>query len=186
MAKSPLDELIDAQHEERFPPPYTWVEWTCHVGCWILLVWGLYKIVSNLEAFRSVQQSPRAVGNASEAVLWILYGSAVFTYLLFAALTPFPQLYNYPFRLKPGEERVVFSPTRRFAHTIALLSILLLVLIIWDIVGAVVRKKPSLAAPLSTGFIALMLALTAIFFVWILRAHARYLPPDHVASRPDD
>ncbi len=151
-----------------------------HLASCLLLVWGLADILINLSDFRAVPQSPQPVPEASEAGLGILYGSAVGMYLTFVALTPFPKLYNYPFKLKPGEERLTFPPSRAFANFLAAQSVLLLLLINFDMIRVVAHNQPSMHGWTIGVLLSVMSATTVYYRCKLLRLHAPYTPP------PDD
>jgi uncharacterized YccA/Bax inhibitor family protein len=177
MSQAPLEELLRSSEAKRFPPPLSNFEWVCHLACIGMLICGLIDILTNLSDFRAVQQSAQPVPNAPESVLWTLYGSAVGLYLMIAAFTPFPKLYNYPFRLKPGEERVVFQPTRSFANLLAAQSVLMLVLINHDMIRVVAQGRPSILAWVIGALLTVMGATIVHLFWRLLRLHAQYLPP---------
>ena len=184
MSQASLEELLRSPEEKRFPPPLSNFEWACHLACSGMFIWGLIDILTNLSDFRAVQQSAQPVPNASESVLWILYGSAVGMYLMVLAFTPFPKLYNYPFRLKPGEERVVFQPTRSFANLLAAQSVLMLVLINYDMIRVVVHGSASVLGWSIGTLLAVMSATIAHLFWKLLRLHARYEPPPVEEDEP--
>ncbi|MFG0253274.1 MAG: hypothetical protein ACF8NJ_10425 [Phycisphaerales bacterium JB038] len=177
MARAPLDVLLQEPSEKRFPPPLSTFEWACHLACLAMFVWGILDILLNLSAFRAVQQSAQPVPKAAESGLWILYGSAVGTYLLLLALTPFPKLYNYPFKLKPGEERVVFPPTRSAVNFIAVQTVLMLLLINWDMIRVVVQGRGSVIGWVVGVLLSVMSATIAYLMLKLLRLHASYEPP---------
>jgi hypothetical protein len=185
MAIRSFDASARSAEAERFPPPLNALDWVCHVACWLLLIAGLYYVIDNLNAFRAVEHSAQGGPRIEEWGLWALLGLALAAYLLFVALTPLPRIYNYPFALKRGEERIVFPATRSFLHVMAVQAVLLMVLIAWDMVRTVVHGVDSVTGLVVGGLCALMLVSVIGYLVWLMRLHARYQPPVEAEARID-
>ncbi|HEB60702.1 MAG TPA: DUF1648 domain-containing protein [Phycisphaeraceae bacterium] len=182
---------LDMLENKPSKPPMSALDWFYELAAIAGVAAGIIIVAANYTSLPDripthFNTAGKVNGTGPKETLFILPILSVFMYAMLTVLTRFPNLYNYPFRLREGERMYLYPIGRSMALLLKAETVWLFFTITQATVW-VATQKTSTFNPLVMYLSLVVILVTMLFYIWLLfQAHKRYIPPTETTEADPD